>query len=75
MPEDNYIVQVSVDGELIPDFNTWFYPRGYQTPVIQTITPVTGLPGTLITIRAMMFTDAYGGSDLSSNGNSAKISR
>ncbi|MBN3294524.1 PKHL1 protein, partial [Polypterus senegalus] len=75
MPEDNYVVQVSVDGELISDFNTWFYSRGYQTPVVQTVTPVTGLPGTLITIRAMMFTDVYGGASLNSNGNSAKISR
>ncbi|KAG2465237.1 PKHL1 protein, partial [Polypterus senegalus] len=77
MPEDNYVVKVSVDGEPIPDINTiWFHSRGYQTPVIQSVTPVTGLPGTLITIRGMIFTDAYGSStQASSNGNSARISR
>ncbi|XP_051791554.1 fibrocystin-L-like [Erpetoichthys calabaricus] len=46
MPEDNYVVKVSVDGEPIPDINTiWFYSRGFRTPVIQSVTPVTGLPG------------------------------
>ncbi|XP_069051252.1 PKHD1 like 1, tandem duplicate 1 [Lepisosteus oculatus] len=86
MPEDNYVVQVSVDGVLIPDSNIcygsfysyWcsFYPRSYRTPMISSITPLTGLPGTLVTIRGLIFTDVYGSNtDKSSNGLDARIVR
>uniref|UniRef100_A0A8C4XEU0 PKHD1 like 1 n=1 Tax=Erpetoichthys calabaricus TaxID=27687 RepID=A0A8C4XEU0_ERPCA len=68
MPEDNYVVKVSVDGEPIPDINTiWFY--------VSTAC-VSSFNRTLITIRGMIFTDAYGSSTrVTSNGNSARISR
>ncbi|XP_028646735.2 PKHD1 like 1, tandem duplicate 1 [Erpetoichthys calabaricus] len=86
MPADNYVVQVSVDGTMIPqsnmcngNYNSYycsFYPRSYRTPTISQITPQTGLPGSLITIRGMIFTDVYGSNTaLSSNGLNVRILR
>uniref|UniRef100_W5KUJ5 PKHD1 like 1, tandem duplicate 2 n=1 Tax=Astyanax mexicanus TaxID=7994 RepID=W5KUJ5_ASTMX len=70
MPEDNYQIRVTVDGVPIPVQNTcygiqwyyWcmFYPRWYYTPSIQSITPLSGLPGTQVTLRGRIYTDVYG---------------
>ncbi|KAK5613452.1 hypothetical protein CRENBAI_021424 [Crenichthys baileyi] len=55
MPEDQYLVHVSVDGVPIPDnkicngdykpYSCSFYTRWWRTPTIYSLSPVTGLPG------------------------------
>ncbi|XP_051729222.1 fibrocystin-L-like [Ctenopharyngodon idella] len=79
LPEDDYEVRVSVDGVPIPSSNIcygnqwyyWcmFYSRTYYTPTIQSISPLSGPPGTVVTLRGTIYTDVYGSStDRSSNG-------
>uniref|UniRef100_UPI00398F2CC2 PKHD1 like 1, tandem duplicate 1 n=1 Tax=Pristiophorus japonicus TaxID=55135 RepID=UPI00398F2CC2 len=69
LPEDTYHPVVSVDGVPIDDSNRMtFYIRDYNTPTIVEISPVSGLPGQLITIRGRIFTDIYG-SDISEGAN------
>ncbi|XP_067833370.1 fibrocystin-L-like [Heptranchias perlo] len=76
LPEDRYHAVVSVDGVPIDDSNTCrnlgheciFDSRNYYTPTIDEISPVSGLPGQLITIHGKIFTDVYG-SDKPKNSN------
>nr|XP_010954142.1 fibrocystin-L isoform X1 [Camelus bactrianus] len=86
MPEDSYTVRVSVDGVPITESNTckghinsWacsFYAKNFRTPTIRSITPLSGTPGTLITIQGRIFTDVYGSNTaLSSNGKNVRILR
>ncbi|CAO2602354.1 Pkhd1l1 [Lemmus lemmus] len=86
MPEDTYTVRVSVDGVPIAANNTCkglansracsFSAKGFRTPTIRSITPLSGTPGTLITIQGRLFTDVYGSNiALSSNGRNVRILR
>ncbi|XP_075406661.1 fibrocystin-L [Tenrec ecaudatus] len=86
MPEDSYTVKVSVDGIPITENNTcrghinsWactFNAKSFRTPTIRSITPLSGTPGTLITIQGKIFTDVYGSNTaLSSNGKNVRILR
>lgn len=86
MPEDTYTVRVSVDGVPIAENNTCkglassracsFSAKGFRTPTIRSITPLSGTPGTLITIQGRLFTDVYGSNiALSSNGRNVRILR
>nr|XP_058131903.1 fibrocystin-L isoform X2 [Dasypus novemcinctus] len=86
MPEDSYTVRVSVDGVPITENNTckghinsWacsFSTKIFRTPTIRNITPLSGTPGTLITIQGRIFTDVYGSNTaLSSNGKNVRILR
>ncbi|MBZ3876694.1 Fibrocystin-L [Sciurus carolinensis] len=86
MPEDSYTVRVSVDGVLIAENNTCkglinsracsFHAKSFRTPTIMSITPLSGTPGTLITVQGRIFTDVYGSNTaLSSNGKNVRILR
>ncbi|XP_036904303.1 fibrocystin-L isoform X2 [Sturnira hondurensis] len=86
MPEDSYTVRVSVDGVPVTENNTCkghihshacsFYAKSFRTPTIRSITPLSGTPGTLITIQGRTFTDVYGSNTaLSSNGRNVRILR
>nr|XP_048313021.1 fibrocystin-L isoform X3 [Myodes glareolus] len=86
MPEDTYTVRVSVDGVPIAENNTCkglassracsFSAKGFRTPTIRSITPLSGTPGTLIIIQGRLFTDVYGSNiALSSNGRNVRILR
>nr|XP_009292515.1 fibrocystin-L isoform X2 [Danio rerio] len=85
LPEDSYGVRVSVDGVPIPfssicNGNTWdywciFYSRSFRTPTIQSISPLSGPPGTVVTMRGRIFTNVYGSMSTSSNGLDVKLSR
>uniref|UniRef100_A0AAY5ETB4 Polycystic kidney and hepatic disease 1 (autosomal recessive)-like 1 n=1 Tax=Electrophorus electricus TaxID=8005 RepID=A0AAY5ETB4_ELEEL len=79
MPEDDYEVQLTVNGVPVPSssicngmqWNYWcmFHTLWYRTPSIQSITPLTGLPGTVVRLQGRIFTDVYGSNTaLSSNG-------
>ncbi|XP_069478234.1 fibrocystin-L [Ambystoma mexicanum] len=86
MPEDHYIVRLMVNGNAIPDANMCggqiagpecsFYATSYNTPTITSIQPLSGLPGSMITINGKIFTDVYGSNTaLSSNGRNVRILR
>ncbi|XP_056106663.1 fibrocystin-L-like [Rhinichthys klamathensis goyatoka] len=87
LPEDNYEFRVSVDGVPIPPSNIcygyqwyygWcmFYSRTYYTPSIQSISPLSGPPGTVVTLRGRIYTDVYGSNtDKSSNGLESRFLR
>ncbi|XP_032616164.1 fibrocystin-L [Hylobates moloch] len=86
MPEDSYTVRVSVDGVPVTENNTckghinsWactFNAKSFRTPTIRSITPLSGTPGTQITIQGRIFTDVYGSNiALSSNGKNVRILR
>ncbi|KAJ8273405.1 hypothetical protein GJAV_G00101260 [Gymnothorax javanicus] len=86
MPYGTYGVRVIVDGVPIPNeqlckgaYNSYwcnFYPRGYRTPTIMSLTPPTGLPGTVVTVKGRIFTDVYGSNtDRSSNGLDVRVLR
>ncbi|KAK3532561.1 hypothetical protein QTP86_024146, partial [Hemibagrus guttatus] len=88
MPQDDYMLVVKVDGVPIPPsgvcngypWSYWciFYTRWYRTPSIQSITPVTGLPGTssIVTLRGRIFTNVYGSNTAtSSNGYNVRFLR
>ncbi|XP_063307204.1 fibrocystin-L-like [Pelobates fuscus] len=82
MPEGRYALKVSVDGVAVTDKNLcwgwgcFFYAYLYYTPRIYSMTPQSGPPGTLITIRGTIITDVYGSNTaLSSNGRNARILR
>ncbi|XP_065144791.1 fibrocystin-L-like [Paramisgurnus dabryanus] len=67
MPEENYQVWVSVDGVPFPPqfcyyWNCLFCSRLYYTPTIQSLSPLSGLPGTVVTMRGEIMTDVYGSS-------------
>uniref|UniRef100_A0A3B4AF70 Uncharacterized protein n=1 Tax=Periophthalmus magnuspinnatus TaxID=409849 RepID=A0A3B4AF70_9GOBI len=73
MPFGGYYVKVTVDGVAVPDSNIcggkwWsspcvYFVRWSRTPLIRELDEVSGLPGTLLTIRGMIFTDAFGNSN------------
>ncbi|KAJ0054901.1 hypothetical protein NL108_007111 [Boleophthalmus pectinirostris] len=73
MPYGGYYVKVTVDGVPIPDSNLcggkwWssacvYLVRWSRTPLIRSLDEISGLPGTLLTIRGMIFTDAFGSSN------------
>uniref|UniRef100_A0A8D0AJK6 PKHD1 like 1 n=1 Tax=Sander lucioperca TaxID=283035 RepID=A0A8D0AJK6_SANLU len=86
MPTGQYVVRVSVDGVPIPDSNLcrgWykpyqcsFYPVWYRTPTIYSLSPVSGPPGTLVTLRGLIFSDVYGSNTAtSSNGLNVRFLR
>ncbi|KAG7245928.1 hypothetical protein CRUP_022710, partial [Coryphaenoides rupestris] len=86
MPSDQYVVHVSVDGVPIPDEaicrgahkpgGCSLYTRWYRTPTIRSLSPTSGPPGTLVTMRGMIFTDVYGSNtDKSSNGLNTRFLR
>ncbi|KAE8599477.1 hypothetical protein XENTR_v10017204 [Xenopus tropicalis] len=84
MPADSYLIRVSVDGVPVPDSNVCygnlqscrFTAHMYYTPVINTITPFSGTPGAMITIRGKIFTDVYGSNTaLSSNSKNVRVLR
>uniref|UniRef100_A0A3Q1GNU6 PA14 domain-containing protein n=1 Tax=Acanthochromis polyacanthus TaxID=80966 RepID=A0A3Q1GNU6_9TELE len=86
MPHDHYMVYVTVDGVPIPDHNLCrghykshhcsFYPVWYRTPTIFSLSPVSGLPGTLVMIRGRIYTNVYGSNtDRSSNGLNVRFLR
>ncbi|XP_035847175.1 fibrocystin-L-like [Sander lucioperca] len=86
MPTGQYIVRVNVDGVPIPDSNLcrgWyksyqcsFYPVWYRTPTIYSLSPVSGPPGTLVTLRGRIFSDVYGSNTAtSSNGLNVRFLR
>uniref|UniRef100_A0A3P8VH65 PKHD1 like 1, tandem duplicate 2 n=1 Tax=Cynoglossus semilaevis TaxID=244447 RepID=A0A3P8VH65_CYNSE len=41
----------------------------YRTPTITSLTPATGPPGSLVTIRGLIFTDVYGSNSKKSSNN------
>uniref|UniRef100_A0A8C7XSV6 PA14 domain-containing protein n=1 Tax=Oryzias sinensis TaxID=183150 RepID=A0A8C7XSV6_9TELE len=86
MPQDQYVVYVNVDGIPIPNSNKCygyytsyrcsFYTVSYRTPTIQSLSPVSGPPGTLVTVRGRIYSDVYGSNtDLSSNGLNVRFLR
>ncbi|XP_038131411.1 PKHD1 like 1, tandem duplicate 1 isoform X2 [Cyprinodon tularosa] len=86
MPQDQYVVHVSVDGVPIADANICngnyksyhcsFYTQWWRTPTIYSLSPATGLPGTLVTIRGRIYSDVYGSNtELSSNGHDVRFLR
>ncbi|XP_031760464.1 fibrocystin-L [Xenopus tropicalis] len=86
MPADSYLIRVSVDGVPVPDSNICygnlqsgncrFTAHMYYTPVINTITPFSGTPGAMITIRGKTFTNVYGSNTaLSSNSRNVRVLR
>ncbi|XP_073714529.1 fibrocystin-L [Misgurnus anguillicaudatus] len=85
MPEDNYEVRVSVDGVPIAidqmSYYWWwysctFYSRSFYTPTIESLSPLSGLPGTVVTMRGEIVTDVYGSStDTSLNGGNVRFLR
>uniref|UniRef100_A0A3P9KTK4 Polycystic kidney and hepatic disease 1 (autosomal recessive)-like 1 n=1 Tax=Oryzias latipes TaxID=8090 RepID=A0A3P9KTK4_ORYLA len=86
MPQDQYVVYVNVDGIPIPNSNKCygyytsyrcsFYTVAYRTPTIQSLSPVSGPPGTLVTVRGRIYSDVYGSNtDLSSNGLNVRFLR
>ncbi|KAI7798962.1 putative fibrocystin-L [Triplophysa rosa] len=81
LPEDDYYIHVSVDDVPIPPSQMcngywwWWYSicsfqsRMYYTPTKESISPLSGLPGTVVTMRGRIITDVYGNNiDRSSNG-------
>ncbi|KAM5157489.1 fibrocystin-L [Mantella aurantiaca] len=88
MPADYYMVRVSVDGIPVDPSNIcygyyqywwWgcmFQPQMYYTPVINSISPLSGSPGSMITIAGKIYTDVYGSNTaLSSNGKNVRVLR
>nr|XP_055075131.1 fibrocystin-L-like [Misgurnus anguillicaudatus] len=59
LPEDHY--DVSVNGVSAEGFGISKFSSGYgSTPTIQSLSPHSGLPGTVVTIRGNIYTDVYG---------------
>ncbi|XP_058475058.1 PKHD1 like 1, tandem duplicate 1 [Solea solea] len=86
MPYERYYVYVSVNGVPIPDssrcpgrwqsYHCSIRTVWYRTPTIKTMTPTTGFPGSLISIRGQTFTDVYGSNEVAStNGLNVRIVR
>ncbi|XP_021357928.1 fibrocystin-L-like [Mizuhopecten yessoensis] len=75
-----FTVQVTVDGVDIPSLcgyyhnNCYFQPNLYSTPTIEEIIPSTGPPGTLLTLKGLIFTSKYG-LNASTNGREEEIAR
>ncbi|XP_069372727.1 PKHD1 like 1, tandem duplicate 1 [Paralichthys olivaceus] len=84
MPRDLYVAHVRVDGVAIPDNqicrgnlrNCGINTLWYRTPTITNVVPVSGLPGTVVTLRGLIFTDVYGSNTaVSSNGLNTRFVR
>ncbi|XP_036949440.1 PKHD1 like 1, tandem duplicate 1 isoform X2 [Acanthopagrus latus] len=86
MPKDDYVVRVSVDGVPIPDQSICkgvkksvqcsFYTRWFRTPTITEVTPRTGPPDTVVTLRGLIWTDVYGSNtQVSTNGLNVRFLR
>ncbi|XP_073714825.1 fibrocystin-L-like [Misgurnus anguillicaudatus] len=82
MPEDYYVVRVSVDGVPIQRCNYYWYSscifssKLYKTPTIESLSPLSGLPGTIVTMQGQIMTDVYGSStDRSLNGDNIRFVR
>ncbi|XP_065139309.1 fibrocystin-L-like [Paramisgurnus dabryanus] len=74
LPADSYRVVVSVYG--VPLDLSWFFSTFGYTPTIQSLSPLTGLPGTVVTIHGKIMTDVYGSSTTkSSNGKNTRFVR
>ncbi|XP_078254550.1 PKHD1 like 1, tandem duplicate 1 [Rhinoraja longicauda] len=75
LPIDSYYVVVSVDGvEVNKRFA--YDVRDHYTPTIEEISPKSGLPGQLITIRGKIITDVYSSNEpLETNQKKTKILR
>eukprot|EP00062_Callorhinchus_milii_P017054 gi/632969110/ref/XP_007900907.1/ PREDICTED: LOW QUALITY PROTEIN: fibrocystin-L [Callorhinchus milii] len=69
LPDDRYYVAVSVDGVPITDsgYRWSFRSRLDKTPTIDGIFPISGLPGTLITMHGQVFTDVFGSHSVQSS--------
>ncbi|XP_011607160.2 fibrocystin-L isoform X2 [Takifugu rubripes] len=83
MPADLYGLHVAVDGvptNVCGGNHFHYYCRfssvNYRTPTIHTVSPITGPPGTVFTIRGRIYTDVYGSNTkLSSNGRDVRFLR
>ncbi|XP_044191170.1 PKHD1 like 1, tandem duplicate 1 [Thunnus albacares] len=86
MPNGQYVVRVSVDGVPIPDskicngdhkpYHCSIYTVWYRTPSIYSLSPVSGPPGTVVTLHGRIFTDVYGSNTAkSSNGLNVRFLR
>uniref|UniRef100_A0A667XGZ1 PKHD1 like 1, tandem duplicate 2 n=1 Tax=Myripristis murdjan TaxID=586833 RepID=A0A667XGZ1_9TELE len=86
MPSGQYVVHVSVDGVPIPDrqicrgdykpYHCSIYAVWYRTPTIYSMSPVSGPPGTVVTLRGRIYTDVYGSNTAkSSNGLNVRFLR
>ncbi|XP_033493349.2 PKHD1 like 1, tandem duplicate 1 [Epinephelus lanceolatus] len=86
MPNDHYMVRVSVDGVPIPNSNLCngvpnsgscsFYTVWYRTPTITKLSPLSGPPGTVVTVRGRIYTNVYGSNtEKSSNGRNVRFLR
>uniref|UniRef100_A0A672GVH9 Polycystic kidney and hepatic disease 1 (autosomal recessive)-like 1 n=1 Tax=Salarias fasciatus TaxID=181472 RepID=A0A672GVH9_SALFA len=79
MPQNKYVVHVSVDGVPIPNakicrgayghYHCSFYTVWYRTPTIDSVSPVTGPPGTIVTLRGRIYTDVYGSNTAKMNNS------
>ncbi|KAM9737277.1 LOW QUALITY PROTEIN: PKHD1 like 1, tandem duplicate 1 [Menidia menidia] len=86
MPQGQYVVHVSVDGQPIPDSSicngqhkAWhcsFYSVWYRTPTISYLGPVSGAPGSVVTLHGRIYSDVYGSNTrASSNGLNVRFLR
>uniref|UniRef100_H3CIT5 PKHD1 like 1, tandem duplicate 1 n=1 Tax=Tetraodon nigroviridis TaxID=99883 RepID=H3CIT5_TETNG len=83
MPSEYYGLHVTVDGvpTVVCNGNHFhpycrFYTVNYRTPTINTVSPITGPPGSVFTIRGRIYTDVYGSNTkLSSNGRDVRFLR
>ncbi|XP_042290990.1 PKHD1 like 1, tandem duplicate 1 [Thunnus maccoyii] len=86
MPNGQYVVRVSVDGVPIPDskicngdhkpYHCSIYTVWYRTPSIYSLSPISGPPGTVVTLHGRIFTDVYGSNTAkSSNGLNVRFLR
>ncbi|XP_062266639.1 PKHD1 like 1, tandem duplicate 1 [Platichthys flesus] len=83
-PQAWYVVHVTVDGVAIPDSKICggrhnhcnFYSVWWRTPSITSVTPVSGPPGTILSVRGRIFTDVYGSNTaVSTNGLNVRFVR
>ncbi|XP_052286416.1 fibrocystin-L-like [Dreissena polymorpha] len=86
MQEENYYVRVVVHGQAVPDgflcngrptsSSCTYKPRASETPTVDSLSPHSGMPGTLVTMTGKLISDRYG-SNLASatNGRSTKLLR
>ncbi|XP_021374256.1 fibrocystin-L-like, partial [Mizuhopecten yessoensis] len=79
MPSDYFSIKVTVDGEVIPtchagNSNCRYRPYTSYTPTITEISPSSGPPGTLLTMRGQIYTSKYG-MNASTNGDADDVAR
>ncbi|KAF7655004.1 hypothetical protein LDENG_00062160 [Lucifuga dentata] len=86
MPNGQYVVRVRVDGVPIPESNICngvyksyhcsLWSVWYHTPIIYSLNPASGPPGTIVTVRGQIFTDVYGSNTAkSTNGLNTRFLR